>query len=130
MNRAPKEFEHSVVNFVSYNSSAGVCDNNRSPKCKFFPYLYKRLLFIDFTSAVHATACLSLYWMASNLPYFIMILIQARKRLMTFCFTDLSTFFTWWWSHVNTAMTRKYVYFTNVFTIARCQILSLKKQIW
>jgi len=55
MNWAPKEFEHSVVNF-----SAGACDNNHSPKCKSFTCLYKRLLFIDVTSAVHATARLSL----------------------------------------------------------------------
>ena len=60
MNREPKQFEHSVVNFVSHNSSAGACDNNHSPKCKFFTCLYKHLLFIDVTSAVHATAWLSL----------------------------------------------------------------------
>ena len=40
--------------------------------------------------------------------------------------TDLSTFFTWW-SHVNTAMTRIYVYFTITITIGRCQIFILKK---
>jgi len=60
MNRAAKEFEHSVVNFVSSNSLAGVCDNNHSPKCKSFTCLYKSLLFIDVTSAVHANAWLSL----------------------------------------------------------------------
>jgi len=60
MNRVPKEFEHSIVNFVSSNSSAGVCDNNHEPKCKYFTCLYKRLLFLDVTSAVHATAWLPL----------------------------------------------------------------------
>ena len=60
MYRAAKEFEHSVVNFVSSNSSAGVCDKNHSPKCKSFTYSYKCLLFIDVTSAVHATAWRSL----------------------------------------------------------------------
>ena len=57
MNRVPKEFEHSVVNFVSSYYSAGVCDNNHSPKCKSFTSLCKRLLCIDVTSAVHPTAC-------------------------------------------------------------------------
>jgi len=40
MNRATKEFEHSVVNFVSSNSSSGVWDNNHSRKCKSFTLDY------------------------------------------------------------------------------------------
>jgi len=56
MNRATKELEHFVVNILSSNSSAGVWDNNRSPKCKSFTGLYNSLLFIHVTSAVRATA--------------------------------------------------------------------------
>jgi len=59
MNRATKEFEHSVVNTVSLNSSAEVWDDNRSSKCKSFTCLYNRLLFIHVTSAVRATARLT-----------------------------------------------------------------------
>jgi len=42
MNRATKVFEHSVVNIVSPNFSAGVWDNNYSPKCKPSTCLYNR----------------------------------------------------------------------------------------
>jgi len=58
MNRATKELQHSVVNFVSSNSLAGIWDNNHSPKCKSFICLYYYLLFLGVTSTVHATALL------------------------------------------------------------------------
>ena len=58
-NRAIKEFEHAVVNFVSSNSSAGVWDNNHWPQSKSFTCLYYHILFVDVTSAVHGTALLS-----------------------------------------------------------------------
>jgi len=59
MNRATKEFEYSVVNFVSSNSSAGIWDNNHSPKHKSFTCLFYHLLFVDVTSVVCAIAWLS-----------------------------------------------------------------------
>ena len=77
MNRATKELEDSVVNIISSNSSAGVCKNNRSTKCKSFTCLNNRLLFIHVTSAVgYAQLHGWPYWTVSNLQHLIMILIR------------------------------------------------------
>jgi len=75
MNRATKEFEHSAVNFVSSNSSAGVWDNNHSRKCKSFTLDYTTICYL-FTSAVTRPLLLIYvqlhgcrYWMVSTLQY-------------------------------------------------------------
>jgi len=73
MNRATKEFEHSVVYFVSSNSSAGVWDNNHSRKCKSFTLVHTTIYY-SFASGViwplllmYAQLHGCLYWMASTL---------------------------------------------------------------
>jgi len=74
MNRATNELEDSFVNIILSNSLAGVCENNRSPKCKPYTCLYNRLLLIHVTSAVGYTQLHGwLYWMVSNLQHLIMI---------------------------------------------------------
>jgi len=79
MNRATKEFEHSVVNFVPSNSPAGVWDNKHSRKCNCFTCLYYHLLFVDVTSAVRVTAWLSvLDGKQPTVAYLVMILIRGK----------------------------------------------------
>jgi len=59
--RTTKEFEHSVVNNVSSNSSAGVWYNNRSPKCKSCTFIYSATVCYSFMLLllVRATAWLA-----------------------------------------------------------------------
>jgi len=87
MNRATKEFEYSVVNIVSPNSSAAVWDDNRLPKCKSFTCLYNRLLFIHVTSAVLATVWLTA--LDGTQPT-----VFDNDIDMMICFTDSSAIFT------------------------------------
>jgi len=75
-NRATKEFDHSVVNMVSSNSSAGVWDNNHSHKCKSFTLVYTTICLNSFASGVIQPLLLMyaqlhgwLYLMASILQY-------------------------------------------------------------
>ena len=122
MNRATKEFEYSVVNIVSPNSSAAVWYDNRLPKCKSFTCLYNRLLFIHVTSAVLATVWLTA--LDGTQPT-----VFDNDIDMMNCFTDSSAIFTWW-SHANIhiAKSRRYVDYTK-FTNRQNFILK-KKQIW
>ena len=66
------------------------------------------------------------HWIFVNRHNSMMIMILVWNRVKTFCFADVSTFFTWR-SHGNTVFTGKYASHTIRFSAANCPNFTLKK---
>jgi len=97
-------------------------------------HLFVQLLFIHVTSALRATAWLmadctgwyATYTLSATFDNDILTGLRVWNWMKMFCFTDLSTFFTWW-SHANIHIAKagRYVSYTIKFT--NCQNFIFKK---